>query len=220
MTSPKLLRERSNLIVFTNRTAGNLAFHVGDDRKKVAKNRRRLFKLLGLDINRLTTANQVHGTKVVRVTEKEVGSGAFSDEDAIPLTDALITNLKNTPLAVFLADCLPVILVDYFKQVIGVVHAGRKGVQSEIVPETLRLVKKSFASSPGDVLAFVGPGIGSCCYPIDLHQIVVEQLMSEGILKEHISMSEECTSCRNDLFFSYRKEKTCGRQAAIAAILK
>lgn len=219
MTSPKLLRTRSTRIIFTNRTAGNLAFHVGGNPKKVAENRRRLLDTLGLDINRLTTADQVHGARVVRVTEKEVGSGAFSDEDAIPATDALVTNLKNTPLVIFLADCLPIILVDCFKQVIGVVHAGREGVYLKIVPETIKLVKKSFASSPGDILAFIGPGIGPCCYPVDLREVVLEQLESEGISKENIYLREECTSCQNDLFFSYRKEKTCGRQAAIAAIL-
>jgi YfiH family protein len=249
LTSPQLLREGSILVAFTTRHGGyssssysslNLAFHVGDRPDHVRKNRQKLCASLGLDLKRLTTAEQIHSSNVKVVTEGMVGAGALSNENVIPQTDALITNLTNTPLTVFLADCLPVVLVDPVKKLIGVVHAGWQGIYSEIVLNTFDRMEQSFASSLKDVVVFIGPGIGSCCYAVDssraskfrrkfpfleegnhldLKSIVSRQLIERGIPEKNISKSEICTSCRGDLFFSYRRERECGRQAAIAAII-
>lgn len=248
LTSPQLLRERSILVAFTMRHGGyssssynslNLAFHVGDRSDNVRKNRQKLCTSLGLNLKRLTTAEQIHSSNVTVVTEKMVGAGALSSENAVPRMDALITNLKNIPLAVFLADCLPVVLVDPVKKLIGVVHAGWQGIYSEIVLNTFDRMEQTFASATQDVVVFIGPGIGSCCYVVDssraskfrrkfpfiegnnldLKSIVRRQFIERGISEKNIYESDICTSCHSDLFFSYRKERECGRQAAIAAII-
>lgn len=219
LTSRDLRRERSILIAFTDRSGGNLAFHVGDDPAAVVRKRKSVMSALGVPVERLVCAEQVHGARVARVTEREVGRGSLSLNDAIPQTDALVTNLKHTPLAVFTADCLPVILVDPTRRVVGVVHAGRRGVYLAIVPETLTFFRETFSSAIKDVLAFIGPGIGRCCYPVDLRGTVRDQLVASGVARNQIYVSEWCTSCQNNLLFSYRKDPMCGRQAAVAAIL-
>lgn len=82
----------------------NLALHVGDEAELVNANRRQFAAALGVDAARFTTCAQVHGSKVVCVTEGLIGSGAVDFADTIADTDALITDLQNVPLLLFYAD--------------------------------------------------------------------------------------------------------------------
>lgn len=79
----------------------NLALHVGDEAELVNANRRQFAAALGVDAARFTTCAQVHGSKVVCVTEGLIGSGAVDFADTIADTDALITDLPNVPLLLF-----------------------------------------------------------------------------------------------------------------------
>lgn len=250
LTSPKLFQEGSILVAFTTRHGGysssyysslNLAFHVGDNPDHVRKNRQKLCANLGVDPKKMTTADQVHSSNIRVVTEELTGAGALESGDAIPRTDALITDLTDSPLAVFMADCLPLVLVDPLRKVVAVVHAGWQGIYSDVVSKSLDTMEQSFASPPQDVIVFIGPGIGPCCYTVDssmvqkfrqkfpfvgehqrsldLKLIARRGLVEKGVGEENIYESGICTSCRNDMFFSYRKERRCGRQAAIVAIM-
>lgn len=251
LISPKLMSERSILVLFTTRQGGvslspydslNLAFHVGDKVENVVKNRAKLCSCLGIKLERLTTAQQVHRDGVVIVDEQLVGSGSKSYLTAIPETDALITDLFNVPLAVFLADCLPVVLVDPVQRVIAVVHAGWKGIEQQIIIRVARMLKKKFGTQGSKVLAFIGPTIGSCCYNVDfkrarifnkfpgavmkekgdyyldLTTLARQQLFNSGLLAKHIFEASMCTSCLEGRFFSYRRRAITGRQAALAMI--
>ncbi len=250
MASPELLRERSILIAFTTRQGGvspapyntlNLAAHVGDDIANIQTNRQRLAAALDLDAERLTTAQQTHSRNVAIVDERNAGAGAADYESAIPDTDALVTGLKRTPIAVFTADCVPVILVDPETRRTAVVHAGYKGLYSNIVTAAIEALRADSGGRVGDIIAFVGPAIGVCCYDVDPERaalfaaarterrngkiyldtpgIAADEIQAAGIPAENISVSGLCTACREDLFFSYRRAKVCGRQATIAAIL-
>lgn len=247
LTSPKLLRERSIFIAYATRQHGvsphpfdslNCAYHVGDEPANVKLNRTILTQALSLDMSRLVGAEQVHGNSVRVATEDDAGSGAFSQESALEDTDGTVTSVKNMPMMILTADCLPVALVDKTGQVVGAVHAGSEGVYLEIVPRALQLMGSSFGVKPEGVAAFIGPGIRSCCYEVsderardfsgkfgaefishkiclDLPGVVRKQLLEAGIGEADIHDSNLCTCCRDDLFFSYRRDGTCGRQAMI-----
>ncbi len=251
-TSPELLKELSVLVAFTTRSGGvsltpfnslNLAFHVDDNPLNVSKNREILCSTLKINPDSLTVPEQVHsdGVKVVDLNLK--GSGAFSDKTAIKKTDALVTNLKNTPLIIFLADCVPVILVERKAKAVGIVHAGWQGTYKEITLKTLRLMEKTYDLSIEEMLVFIGPSVKSCCYEVssqlfknfvdkfsfaekafdrnflDLQLLNKLQLVKVGVPEENIHVVNKCTCCEEELFFSYRRGKVTGRQAALVTIL-
>ncbi|MFA5867541.1 MAG: peptidoglycan editing factor PgeF [Actinomycetota bacterium] len=249
LASPKFICERSILICFTTRLGGvspapydalNLGQHVGDDPANVMENRRRVLSALGLDETRLKTVRQVHGNGILRVDEKKCAIGATETGDIE--ADALMTGLNKTPIAVFTADCVPVVLADAARRKITVVHAGWKGIYSLIVPRALAAMKEAVHSETGDVYAFIGPAVGPCCYEVDearaglfgekyidrqpgkirldLPAIVRDQLREAGLEPDRISGSGLCTCCRKDLFFSFRRDGICGRQMAAAALLE
>ena len=248
--SPRLFLEVRILVVFTTRQGGmspppfdslNLGLHVGDSRKNVLKNRRLLLSGLNLDINALTTAEQVHGNLPVVVDEGLVGRGAESHEDSISGADALITDLGDVPLALFFADCVPVVLAEPIKRCIALIHAGWRGIVGDIIEESTSMLVNTFKAEPGNLLAFIGPSIGPCCYEvsgarfeefqskfgsvftngkIDLPECAEKQLTEAGIPLERIIRVNICTSCRHDIFFSYRKAQVTGRQGGLVALLE
>lgn len=80
--------------------------------------------------------------------------------------DALITHRSGLLLAVQVADCLPVLIVDRSKRILAAVHAGWRGILAGVVPKTLERMRSRYASDPGHCLAVIGPSIGPCCYEV------------------------------------------------------
>ncbi|MBS3909357.1 MAG: peptidoglycan editing factor PgeF [Actinobacteria bacterium] len=251
--SKALREERGILVAFTTREGGasrapydslNLALHVGDNDAAVIQNREALRALLGLDPALMTCAEQVHGGGVAVVDESIAGSGAVSLKEAVRGVDALVTNLEAVPLTLFFADCVPVVIVEPRRRVIGAAHAGWRGVYAGIVENTINRMVEDRAVEPADLTAFIGPSIGGCCYRVgedlikkfaekfsdkerwfnggklDLPALVCYRLEEAGVGPAKIFTCEDsCTSCRTDLFFSYRGDGcVTGRQAAVAAV--
>ena len=226
----------------------NLALHVGDDEVDVVKNRRRFLGWLGLDFERLTTPEQVHGDKILRVGEAEAGRGRRSYGDAIPATDALMTDVPGVPLMLCFADCTPILLFDPVHRAAAIAHGGWKGTVRSIAAKTVHAMAETFGTRPKDCLAGIGPAIGPCCYEVgdevakefrkafprfaeeilsvhdgkirlDLWKANRLQLAEAGLLPEHIDTAGVCTACHARTFFSYRAEgPTTGRIAAVMAI--
>ncbi|MBO4853030.1 MAG: peptidoglycan editing factor PgeF [Schwartzia sp.] len=226
----------------------NLALHVGDEAADVIENRRRFLGMLGLDFDRLTTPEQIHGDNIVRVGEGEAGRGRLSYADAIPATDALMTDVPGVPLMLCFADCTPILLFDPAHRAAAIAHGGWKGTVRSIALKTVRAMADVFGTQPKDCLAAIGPAIGPCCYEVgrdvadefrkafpqyageiisekngsahlDLWQANRLQLEEAGLLPAHIDASGVCTSCHARTFFSYRAEgPTIGRIAAIMAV--
>lgn len=145
-----------------------------------------------------------------------------------PDTDGLIITQKNTPIALRFADCTPLIFYDTKQKIGAISHAGWRGTAQKIGPKTIKKMSENFRTQPQDVIAMIGPAIGLCCYEVsdevrgklietvsdttslvqgqnvDLKQINARQLEEIGITK--IDVCPYCTSCNNDLFYSYRKE--------------
>ena len=210
----------------------NLALHVGDDAAKVIRNRQRFAAALNVDAAKFTTCQQVHSSRVAVVTEALIGKGALDVADTIADTDALVTNLENVPLLLFYADCVPVLLADTRRRVIGLAHAGRRGTAAQIAAKTVQVMSKRFGSEPSDILAAIGPSIGACCYEVDdyvrdqfggyeeffaaqekgkyqldLQGVNKRQLMECGVAAGNIAVAGVCTACNSELFCSYRAEQ-------------
>jgi YfiH family protein len=145
----------------TDRTGGvsegpyaelDLALHVGDDAAAVAANRDRLAAALG--VTGIAWMEQVHGREVAVVD---------APQDPPPQADALVTTVRGLALAVLVADCTPVLAADPAAGVVGVAHAGRKGLALEVVPALLARMRELGAA---DITARVGPAICGRCYPV------------------------------------------------------
>lgn len=214
-------------------TSANLAFHVGDNPDDVVKNHDLLAQALSYDRQALLHMRQIHSDRVVLIDET-------LNFDSPPECDALITNLPNTPLMVMSADCTPILLYDPVHQAIAAIHAGRAGALGEILPKTVRDMKKHFGSLPADIHAVLGPSIHGCCYEInssianetqtkgysealrfdeeriflDVNTILGMQIKKLGI--EKVEVIQECTSCHHDRYFSYRADhQHTGRIAGV-----
>lgn len=220
----------------------NMALHVGDDPQKVLRNREKAAQALGFSLARTATCAQVHGTNLVRVTEAEAGRGALDLATTIPETDGLVTSCRDLPLMLFYADCTPVLLVDTKGPAIAVLHAGWRGSVGRIAQKGVEALQKWYGTRPEDIVAGIGPSIGPCCYEVDdkvrdhapgfedcfrpsgighymldLWKLNEHQLLQAGVKPEHIYVAGICTSCHNDRYFSYRKEK--GKTGRLAAVL-
>src|SRR5574344_727481 len=212
---------------FSDISDGNLAFHVGDKKENVEKNREKLAIKYGYDNHKLVYMNQVHGNNIVIVDENR--------PQLIEDCDAIITKTRNLPLMVMVADCIPVLLFDEKVGLISAIHAGRNSTFLEIVKKTAQIFIEKFSSNPEDIKAILGPSIQKCCYEIsaemakivensfgksfvdnrniDLQNINMMQLNSLGI--KDVYISDVCTKCSNKPYFSYRDDHKCGRFAAV-----
>ncbi len=213
----------------------NLALHVGDDPIDVLKNRLILSKESNFYIDNLIYMEQTHSSNIQVIKDSSI--------NCIKNCDGLITNVKNIPLMVMVADCIPILIFDPLKSVIAVVHAGRNGTFKEIAKETILRMVSEFDSKPKDILVYFGPSIGSCCYEVgkeivdivkksfkmdyikirdkkfylDVASLNIDQLLNIGVKRDHIEISSICTCCSMD-YFSYRRDGSTGRFAGILKI--
>ncbi len=206
----------------------NLSYNVGDWVENVEKNRGMIFSLAP---STPRFPKQVHGTKVLNYAEV--------DEDTPG--DAVYTSNPKQPCGILVADCLPVIIASEEGNEIAVAHAGWRGLSAGILETTLA----KFKTTPERLDVFIGPGIGpnhfevgddvfaqftkdDSRYESAFTKISAEKwlanlsLLAELRLRklkvEKISKSDYCTYENGDLFFSYRRDKTTGRIAAIVWI--
>ncbi|MEK7817826.1 MAG: polyphenol oxidase family protein, partial [Actinomycetota bacterium] len=166
-------------IYFTTRSGGssrtpyeflNLGFHVKDDPEAVRNNRALLAGELGLEPGRLTSPCQRH-TAVASVLDDpgQAGSGAFGEESLFDPCDALMTRLKNVPILLHYADCVPVALCGEGGNgsAVAVIHAGRKGLVAGVVENAVLLFTEELGVAPEAAVAAIGAAIGPCCYEVD-----------------------------------------------------
>ncbi|HDL00687.1 MAG TPA: peptidoglycan editing factor PgeF [candidate division Zixibacteria bacterium] len=156
------------------------------------------------------------------------------------VADAVITSEKNILIGILVADCVPLLIFDKEKEVIGAVHAGWKGTAKQVLKNTIKAMLTRYRSCPEDISLAVGPSIRQCCYEVgadvmaavreatgegdyyhregnrhflDLASVNKIQALDAGILQENIWLSGECTFCNPDKFYSYRySKKSIGRQ--------
>lgn len=221
----------------------NLSFQVGDEREAVVENRKKLVEIVEVPDNNFATLYQMHGSRILKVSQKNTTS--FFSGKVVGKADAMITS-EPVALALFYADCLPVYLVEPNRKVAGLVHAGWRGLKKEIVKKTVKEMVEEFGISPEGLFAWLGPSIGPCCYQVssdfisyfksypqsiektidgraflNLKSIGHAQLLEAGVKEDNIETAPYCTFCRENLFFSHRRENgKTGRQAAILVLRK
>ncbi|MBC8014844.1 MAG: peptidoglycan editing factor PgeF [Sporomusaceae bacterium] len=225
----------------------NLGLHTGDEDQQVITNRQLFCHGVGVEADNIVTAEQIHLDKVAVVGLEHLGKGSRIYSEAIGETDALITNVPGVPLMLFFADCVPVVIVDPVKKVIGIAHAGWKGTVDHIGQKTVLAMQNHFGTDPQHCLVGIAPSIGPCCYEVDdvvinkfkkkfenWEQLITQkgskwhldlwqanrvQLEQIGVQASNIVVSKVCTVCNSELFFSYRAENGCtGRMGAVIVL--
>ena len=199
----------------------NLGEHVNDDPNAVETNRKILFQETGLA--QLRYCRQIHSAAVVHIDHE-----AQPLAEHIPEADALVTSQHNIALGVFTADCIPIFVLDIETPAIGIVHAGWRGTFARIAVNTVTQMKSCFGTLAKNCQIHLGPSIQKCCYTVSTELLTqftaefgstvadganlslqtanVNQLTEIGIRPDSISISEFCTACRTDLFYSHRAE--------------
>ena len=209
---------------FTDAQAGNLALHVGDDPAAVHMRRERLEHSIGLASRSLRFMNQVHGTTVA----------LMDAETPAPEADAMVS--RGLPLAVMVADCIPVLLAGESGAgpVLAAVHAGRPGIAQGVIPAAVDTMASLGATR---IRAWLGPSICGACYEVpaalrdevaaavpatrsttswgtpalDLPAGARSQLEAAGVDVEYTG---GCT-LETETLYSYRRNPTTGRFAGL-----
>jgi YfiH family protein len=201
----------------------NLGILTDDEPDRVTENRRRVAEASRLRPEAVAMGWQVHGTEIKEWDDPGRGFAAPGEE--LPRVDGHVTDRKRLGLLVLVADCFPVALAGDGR--VAMLHCGWRGLSGGIVRKALELFDE-----PPD--AAVGPGIGPCCYEVgdevraefahvagaargrmlDLRAIVEHDLREGGVRRvEHL---DRCTSCREDLYFSHRRDRgLTGRQSGL-----
>lgn len=146
----------------------NLAFHVGDEPKHVRENRAIIAEYLGVEPERISCGNQVHGLKAVEITEGLVGAGAFGEDTAIDDCDAVFTKLPNVPLFLFTADCVAVGIYDAKHHAMTTVHAGWRGAIGHLPVLTIEAMKEAYGTEFKACYVYLGPSIGPESFEVDV----------------------------------------------------
>ncbi len=217
---------------FTTRVGGvseppfdtlNLGRLTGDP--NVRANRHRLAAALEVDPARVLIGRQVHEARVRRHDRASDPSPYAEPAPDLPEADGQATDRPGLAPLVFVADCLPVALAG--DRGVAMLHCGWRGMAAGIVERG--------AAEVGATAAAVGPGIGPCCYEVgdevraafaalgegvgdgrtlDLRAVARRLLGAAGV--ERIEVSDLCTSCHPELFFSHRRDRgRTGRQAGL-----
>lgn len=124
-----------------------------------------LAKELNIEHSMMIMANQKHTDKVSVVGVEDAGYGIIRPHSN-DYFDAIITAQAGVMLCVHTADCVPVVLLDPVKRVIGVVHSGWVGSSKHIAGKTVKRMVDEYKSSPEDVICAIGPYNHSCCYEV------------------------------------------------------
>jgi len=207
------------------------------------KHQNYFLRSLGIKNKFLFRTDQVHDKDVYVLQDPKIPIDVVSQQKA----DAIVTQLPDCPIMVLTADCVPIIMYDPVKNVIGVVHAGRMGTQKYIFTNTIGVFSNEYGSNPKDLIVGMGPSIGGCCYEIDEHcassfierssvnsgfirkadqnkyfldlkEVNRLEGCEAGVLDENIYTDSPCTSCDNHQWYSYRKEGNTGRLMTLAMI--
>jgi YfiH family protein len=211
---------------------GNLAHRRPHLPALLAADRAAACDAMGLDVGDLHTMHQVHGA-AVGVVDGTTPRGA-----ELRGVDALVTAQPGRALAVQVADCVPVLLASD-RGPVGVAHAGRRGVEEDVVVAALAALE-GLGAPAGSVHAVVGPAIGGCCYEVpvemrdavaashpvaagtttwgtpslDLPAAVQTRLRDLGVAT--VRRLAACTRCDDEhRWFSHRADPTTGRQVGV-----
>ena len=222
----------------------NLGMNRGDTKERVIENWRRFLESCDIHEKEFVCGAQVHGNNVHIATSKDLrpayGPGVLVE------ADGYVTNEKDIALAIFIADCVPVLLEDAKHGVIGAVHCGWRPTVADILKNAADKMV-SLGAVPSDIHAAIGPAIDQCCFEVgkevieavdgllgpessrkfyiekgdkfmlDLRGVVKERLLQLGLLEDNIEIVGDCTMCNPDTYWSHRYTK--GERGSLATVI-
>ncbi|MCL2842861.1 MAG: peptidoglycan editing factor PgeF [Oscillospiraceae bacterium] len=221
----------------------NLGVARGDDPIAVTENYDRILAELGTVKQSLVFSRQVHENTVRVVDRSHRLPDLFGPVEE---GDGLVTVAKGVTLAVFTADCIPILLWDENTGAVGAVHAGWRSTVQDIAGVAVKKFA-ALGAGPAHIRAAIGPGIGLCCfetgpevpeavldalgegghdcahskdnhkYMVDIKEVNRRLLLRAGLLPAHISVATQCTMCDPKTFWSHRA--TGGKRGSLAAII-
>lgn len=158
----------------------------------------------------MVSAQQVHGNEIAIVSRADAGT-------PIQGADGLLTQERGLVLAIYVADCGAVYLVDPVRHAIGLLHSGKKGTELGITPCAIRKMRAAFGSDPKDLIVQIGPCIRPPKYEWDFAERIREQARQAGVSQIHDCGT--CTGTNVDRYYSYRVEQgKTGRLLALLAL--
>jgi YfiH family protein len=161
--------------------------------------------------------------------------------------DGVVTKERGIMIGVQVADCVPILLFDRRRDVVAAVHAGWRGTASGILKKMIELMERRYHSFKDDIILSIGPSIRWCCYEVgydvleavkketgngdyflekgqkyclDLPTANKYQALGAGIKEKNIWLSNECTYCLPEKYYSYRFSKgITGRQYGLIGMV-
>jgi YfiH family protein len=219
---------------------GNISFAVGDEADNVTENRASLCRVTGLEA--VAELKQVHGDDMI--FDPDPAPGGFAQDAVRNLVpgDGLATSRPGCALLIKTADCQPLLLAHKSGRHIAALHVGWRGNRRAFPVSGVRRFCRQYGLDPGDVLAVRGPSLSPAraefvnfatewgraferwfdpeSQTVNLWGLTRNQLLEAGLAERNIYGLDLCTAGNDGLFFSYRREKTCGRQANLIWIEK
>ena len=241
ISAPHLFTTRAGGVSTGEFASLNVSFVVGDDRENVLENINRIASVLGYTASDVVCSRQAHTTVCRRVGREQRGVGVFLPRFEEP-ADALITDEEDVLLLVRCADCTPILLHDVKNNAVAAIHSGWKGTLSNVIASTVEKMKNEFGTRGEDITAAIGACISACCFEvgeevaalfenagygrfinysgkarIDLKAICRHQLTAQGVGENAVNVSEECTKCKSDVYFSHRAQGD--KRGLLAAVI-
>ena len=221
----------------------NFGSNLGDEPAHVRENYRRAAALMGAGVDDCAVTKQVHGNvvRIVTAADKHVCMSPVPYE-----ADGIVTAERGLPLFCFTADCVPALLLDPENRVAGAVHCGWRSSVADILRVAIEQMERLGARRES-LRAALGPAIGACCFEtdddvpeavsrclggdtaglfvrrpdgktlVDLRGANRRRLLQLGLSEEHIDLSDECTVCSHDKYWSHRYTK--GKRGSQAACI-
>ncbi|MBR5524773.1 MAG: peptidoglycan editing factor PgeF [Clostridia bacterium] len=223
----------------------NLSFTREDDPAAVSENFRRICAAMGVAYEDVVISAQTHTTNLYNVTAADRGRGVTRERGYTDV-DGLITDQPGVVLCTQYADCVPLFFADPVRRVVATSHAGWRGTAEGIAARTVERMVGDYGCHPEDVVVGIGPSIGHCCFEvdtpvydafckvpvfdegcftahpgdkfhIDLWEVNRRYLLQAGVLPEHVTVTDLCTRCYPDVFWSHRA--TGGVRGSLAAFI-
>lgn len=218
----------------------NLGQFEEDSEENLGENYKRFCGAVGVKVEELVRANQVHGDDILIIKGK-VDRSNYGLNKPHGDHDGFITNVKDLALSVRFADCQGVLFFDPVRRVIASVHSGWRGNVKNIIGKCVKEMVEKFGCSAGDILVGISQSLGPCHAEfsepekelpewmqkyvggvdgrhVDLWKCSLDQLVAEGVKNKNIEILRRCTVCENDIFFSSRAGK--GRMGIMAGVIE
>lgn len=224
----------------------NMAFYVGDNQEHVIANRALIASQTPIPLTHWVFPKMTHSDHWVKVDHTHAGMGAHTESTSIMDCDALYTQQPHLMLAVFHADCTPLLLFDPQTQTIGAIHAGWVGTLKAITKKMIDHWVQVENIDPKNIKVYIGPSISQKNFEVGyevVHQVIthhkhylpylkiddmrssmdvsginVQQCLDAGVLLENITHLNACSFECEDKYFSFRKQAVTGRNVSFIGL--